>query len=428
MVQRAEQRSKGIDIYPVPQEHLNFDLVGVVREKNEIRVQFIWPLKYKKLFKQGKSLLMFGPPGTGKTKLAAGITNMFRATLDTTNVQLVVATAAQIKGRYIGDIEKNLERFFRVAEALALEAEDKKARTVLFFDELEAFASSRLKFPTEANMAGTTELNRLMDGITQYPHVIVVGATNLPWNLDPAILSRFPLKLFVDVPGTQARIQMLWTKFQDRVPAFKEVTFEALQEGKYRKGHVGKEFRNFLMKLTMMTGYSDRAFGAIRARLASYYEEPEGKNKDQLDADVLKFLDEGKHDPYTPKGGGVTVWGSPRAVTTFGFSFRDLDRVMDTALNHVAQRKLIAIDRRKNCYYIVPPGCDPSKDVVKCRKCDVAPSDLEFMPEDFENLDNQKVIRDEIHKHRSSVNNDEYLDFVYYFLYHQEPPRVREAR
>jgi len=163
---------------------------------------FMDPLRFPKILKAFKTLLLYGPPGTGKTMFARNVVNLMGG-----RSVIIEASGAQLKGKYLGETEKLTAHYYSEAQRFA---EENKDPTVMFIDEFDAIASDRNKSQDKISTLTTTAVLQALDGIKGYPDVITIAATNFPSNLDPAILRRFPIQLFIDLPG-DARVAKLIT-------------------------------------------------------------------------------------------------------------------------------------------------------------------------------------------------------------------------
>jgi ATP-dependent 26S proteasome regulatory subunit len=170
---------------------------------DRIESAFVMSRKFPCLYKQKKMkpFLMFGPPGSGKTYSVKEIVVYLQRELhlyldQEPRINLFLATGASMKGKYVGETEKNIRSYFESANRAAGE----KGLSVLFIDEFDAIASSRLISNDSGSASAVTELLQTLDGVKQYKNVLTIAATNYPWVLDAAILSRFTNSLFVDVP------------------------------------------------------------------------------------------------------------------------------------------------------------------------------------------------------------------------------------
>ncbi|MCL4138994.1 UNVERIFIED_CONTAM: hypothetical protein GTU68_044373 [Idotea baltica] len=177
--------------------------------KEEINLKIIAPLQHPELYKAyGKSigggLLMYGPPGCGKTHLA-------RATAGEVNAAFISVGINDILDMWIGNSEKNLHQLFQVARA--------QAPCVLFFDEVDALGASR----TDMKQSGSRHLiNQFLSELDgdKYSNdgVLVLAATNSPWNMDSAFRrpGRFDRILFVPPPDEAARASILEILMRDK--------------------------------------------------------------------------------------------------------------------------------------------------------------------------------------------------------------------
>ncbi|MBI4017224.1 MAG: ATP-binding protein [Candidatus Aenigmarchaeota archaeon] len=178
------------------------DIAGMEKVKEEIRLKLIAPLKYPDVFaKYGKSvgggILMYGPPGCGKSLLA-------EATAGEAGVPFFHVKASSLKSKYVGETEKNIAKLFDEAR--------KHEAAILFFDEFEALGADRNKttFSYEKNFV--SQLLTELDGIgSKAQRLLVIAATNLPWEIDLALRrdGRFGSVIFIPPPDATARKEML---------------------------------------------------------------------------------------------------------------------------------------------------------------------------------------------------------------------------
>lgn len=174
------------------------DIGGMHHVKNEISLKIIKPLEHKELYKAygkkiGGGILLYGPPGCGKTHLA-------RATAGEINANFINVGINDILDMWIGSSERNLHEIFEAARA--------NTPCVIFIDEIDALGANR----NDVNKtAGRTVINQFLselDGIdADNDGILVIGATNAPWYLDPAFRrpGRFDRIIFVSPPDAEAR-------------------------------------------------------------------------------------------------------------------------------------------------------------------------------------------------------------------------------
>lgn len=201
----------------VMQRPITFDdVVGLDAQKKTLQRAFIAPLRYPNLYpRMSRGILFYGPPGTGKTLLAkAAVTQLNLDGEGDIGVFFYSKTAAELKGSHHGDTEKNIRNLFRCASARAKACErasggSLRAVSILFLDEIEAIASDRSSDQSGLMGLSVTMLLQMMDGFDAPDNVAVIGATNLPWKLDSAILRRFEQKLFIGLPQSKDHFKQL---------------------------------------------------------------------------------------------------------------------------------------------------------------------------------------------------------------------------
>lgn len=177
------------------------DVGGLEETKEKLKETTIYPMLYPELFQEGtaahtaKGLLLFGPPGTGKTMLAKAIATE-------TGASFLSIDSSTIGNKWYGESEKYAKAVFTLARKIA--------PCVIFIDEVDALLSSR--DDTEKNTIASvkTTLMREWDGLgTTNDRVMVVGATNRPFVLDEAILRRMPRRILIDLPNEEERAEIL---------------------------------------------------------------------------------------------------------------------------------------------------------------------------------------------------------------------------
>ena len=199
---------------------IDFSKVGGMENvKEEIRIKIIQPLVNPDLFKAfgkkaGGGILMYGPPGCGKTYLS-------RATAGEIDSKFLSIGIEEIMDMWLGGSEKNLHEKFEVAR--------KNNPCVLFFDEIDALGSKRNDLKQSAGRNVINQLLKEMDGIdSQNEGLLILGATNSPWHMDSAFLrpGRFDRIIFVPPPDEEAREQILKLQLADK--PIKEIDYKKI--------------------------------------------------------------------------------------------------------------------------------------------------------------------------------------------------------
>jgi SpoVK/Ycf46/Vps4 family AAA+-type ATPase len=184
------------------------DVVGMEELKKTLRLRIIEPFLKPGLFQRfkrrsGGGVLLYGPPGCGKTMIARAIASECKATFTAVGI-------SDILNMWVGQSERNLAELFEKARR------DKPA--VLFFDEIDALAYSRSKANSDHTRTTVNEFLSQLDTTSgQNDGLLVVGATNMPWDVDEAMKrpGRFDRQVFVPPPDAAARSEMFRAKLRD---------------------------------------------------------------------------------------------------------------------------------------------------------------------------------------------------------------------
>jgi transitional endoplasmic reticulum ATPase len=195
----SESDPENGDLPDLQKPDASFGNVGGMEEiKEEIRMKIIYPLQNRALFKAygkklGGGVLLYGPPGCGKTLISKASAGEIQANFISVGVH-------QILDLYVGSSEKNLHRAFQLARD--------HAPAILFFDEVDALAADRKDFRESAIRTVINQFLAEMDGnIGSNEGILILGATNAPWHLDSAFRrpGRFDRIIFVPPPDESAR-------------------------------------------------------------------------------------------------------------------------------------------------------------------------------------------------------------------------------
>ncbi|MEE8401896.1 MAG: CDC48 family AAA ATPase [Candidatus Hydrothermarchaeaceae archaeon] len=211
---------------------VRWDDVGGLKEiKEGLRESVEWPIKYPEAFtkmgiKPPRGVLIFGPPGCGKTLLAKAVANESEA-------NFISIKGPEILSKWVGESEKAIREIFKKAK--------QAAPCIIFFDEIDSIASMR-GMETGARV-GERVLNQLLtelDGLEELHNVTVIAATNRPELLDPALVrpGRFDKVLLVQAPDVDARLEIFKVHTKN-MPLDKNVSIDAIL--KDTKGYVGAD-------------------------------------------------------------------------------------------------------------------------------------------------------------------------------------------
>lgn len=177
------------------------DIGGVRKQLAQIRELVELPLRHPQLFKNigikpPKGILLYGPPGTGKTLIA-------RAVANETGAFFFLINGPEIMSKLAGESESNLRKAFEEAE--------KNAPSIIFIDEIDSIAPKREKTQGEVERRIVSQLLTLMDGLKSRAHVVVIGATNRPNSIDPALrrFGRFDREIDIGIPDATGRLEIM---------------------------------------------------------------------------------------------------------------------------------------------------------------------------------------------------------------------------
>ncbi|KFM15193.1 Proteasome-activating nucleotidase protein [Marine Group I thaumarchaeote SCGC AAA799-O18] len=175
------------------------DVVGVDDAKNALRESIVYPTKRGDLFPLGwpRGILLYGPPGCGKTVLAA-------ATANELDGYFINVDGSSMMSKWLGEAEKNVSRLFKMAHGYA-QREGKPV--ILFIDELDSLLGERTN-EIGGEVRSRNQFLTEIDGINDKgkdTKLYVIGATNKPWSLDHPFLRRFQKRIYVSLPSLEAR-------------------------------------------------------------------------------------------------------------------------------------------------------------------------------------------------------------------------------
>ncbi|KAF3047566.1 Vacuolar protein sorting-associated protein 4 [Didymella heteroderae] len=174
------------------------DVAGLEGAKEALKEAVILPIKFPHLFtgkrQPWKGILLYGPPGTGKSYLA-------KAVATEANSTFFSVSSSDLVSKWMGESERLVKQLFGMAR------ENKPS--IIFIDEIDALCGPRGEGESEASRRIKTELLVQMDGVGKDSKgVLILGATNIPWQLDSAIRRRFQRRVHISLPDTPARMKM----------------------------------------------------------------------------------------------------------------------------------------------------------------------------------------------------------------------------
>lgn len=199
------------------------DIAGLEDVKEEINLKMIYPFLHPEMARRygidvGGGLLLFGPPGTGKTMIAKAVAAELEATM-------FVISPAQIMSKWVGEAEQNVRKLFEAAKS--------EEKSVIFIDEIEALVPSRRESESNVMQRVVPQILQELEGFDRAAGraLMFMGATNEPWSLDPAVLrpGRFDSKVYVPLPDAESRFK-LFEIYLGKRPLADDVNFAVLVE------------------------------------------------------------------------------------------------------------------------------------------------------------------------------------------------------
>ena len=186
------------------------DVIGIDDAKNALRESIVYPTKRPDLFPIGwpRGILLYGPPGCGKTVLAA-------ATANELDGYFINVDGSSMMSKWLGEAEKNVSRLFKMARSYA-EREGKPV--ILFIDELDSLLGERTN-EIGGEVRSRNQFLTELDGINgkgKDTKLYVIGATNKPWSLDHPFLRRFQKRIYVSLPTLESR-EKLFTLYTNKL-------------------------------------------------------------------------------------------------------------------------------------------------------------------------------------------------------------------
>ena len=222
---------------------INYEDIGGLRATiQKIREMVELPLRHPELFKKlginpPKGLLLHGPPGTGKTLIAKAVANESEA-------NFISIQGPEIMSKFYGESEAKLREIFKKAE--------ENSPSIIFIDEIDAISSKRDDTTGEVERRVVAQILSLMDGIGSKHDVIVIGATNRPNSIDPALRrpGRFDRELLINVPDQSERLEILQIHTR-RMPNIENVDLVGI--AKLTHGFVGADLAALAREAAMNT-------------------------------------------------------------------------------------------------------------------------------------------------------------------------------
>ncbi|WP_246467029.1 AAA family ATPase [Allocatelliglobosispora scoriae] len=225
---------------PVPQRAVFDDIGGLDGPLQQIAELVVWPAKYPELFERlgirtARGIILHGPPGNGKTLLARSVARLLGASFFAVN-------GPEVLSKFYGESEQRLRKVFEDAA--------REQPSVIFLDELDSLAPSRDNVSGDLEVRLVSQLLTLMDGLTDRGQVVVIGATNRPSAIDPALRrpGRFDREVEIGPPDHDGRHAILLVHTRE-IPLADDVDLMAIAE--MTVGYVGADLASLCQEAAM---------------------------------------------------------------------------------------------------------------------------------------------------------------------------------
>ncbi|MHB8361505.1 MAG: ATP-binding protein [Thermoplasmataceae archaeon] len=217
---------KTLGIEPLKKSGISLsDIIGLDNVKKEILSRILYPLKFPELSREynwsaGGGIILYGPPGNGKTHIA-------RALASEVDAYFIYINPSVVYSQWFGSFEKNISSIFKAASMLS--------PSILFFDEIDAMVPDRDKADSDVVRRGVSQFLNEIGGFTSEKgsgnSIFIMGATNIPWNIDKALMrpGRFDVLIYVPPPDEALRSELFKIKISE-IRSTGKVDCEALSK------------------------------------------------------------------------------------------------------------------------------------------------------------------------------------------------------
>jgi transitional endoplasmic reticulum ATPase len=261
------------------------DVGGLPDAKEQVQESVEWPMSHPDRFQRmgispPSGVLLYGPPGTGKTLIAKAVANE-------TNANFISVRGPQLLSKWVGESEKAIRQTFRKARQVA--------PTVIFFDELDSLAPGRGgEVGSNVSERVVNQLLTELDGLEEMGDVMVIGATNRPDMIDPALIrsGRFDRLVYIGEPGMEGR-EEIFRIHSEKTPLSPDVSLRELAEA--TGGYVGSDIESICREAAIQAlredtdaddvemrhfrGALDQVRPTVTDDIRSYFEDMEDRFK-----------------------------------------------------------------------------------------------------------------------------------------------------
>jgi vacuolar protein-sorting-associated protein 4 len=307
------------------------DVAGLQAAKDSLKETVILPVRFPQLFtgnrRPFKGILLYGPPGTGKSFLAKAVATEADSTFFS-------VSSADLVSKWQGESEKLVRNLFEMAR------ESPGGRAIIFIDEVDSLCGSRSEGESDSARRIKTEFLVQMDGVgKQAGEVLVLGATNVPWELDAAIRRRFEKRVYIPLPEKEARAVMVQLNLGDTENSLTDEDFEKI--GAITEGASGSDIKVLVKEALMQplrTCQQAQQFMEVGDHLVPCEVYP------NCSRCPPKLSSDKKNKKYDCKYCGakrMTLWDiEPQKLKAPDVSFKDFEKVLTHAFSSVSENEL----------------------------------------------------------------------------------------
>jgi transitional endoplasmic reticulum ATPase len=259
------------------------DVAGLEGVKQDIRLKMIYPFEHADLaakfgIRPGGGVLLYGPPGTGKTMLA-------KATAGEIDAAFFRISPADVLSKWVGEAEQNIKKLFDAAAS--------EKRSIIFIDEIEALVPARRDEGSSVMQRVVPQILQGMEGFDKKSGqpILFMGATNVPWQLDPAVLrpGRFDEKVYIPLPDATARRKMLEIYLSHR-PLAGDVVLDKLAE--LLEGYSGADIKYLCDRAATVPFLSSVASGVEGQITAAIFHDAIHDTPRSVTGEMLRKFDQ----------------------------------------------------------------------------------------------------------------------------------------
>ncbi|GBC69625.1 ATP-dependent zinc metalloprotease FtsH [archaeon HR01] len=375
------------------------DIGGLQEQIQRVREMIELPLRFPELFQKlgiepPKGVLLYGPPGCGKTLLAKAVATEAEA-------NFILINGPEIMNKYYGETEARLREIFRKAE--------EEGPSIIFIDEIDAIAPKRSEVTGEVEKRVVAQLLALMDGLEGRGNVIVIGATNRPNALDPALRrpGRFDREIEIGIPDKKGRTEILHIHTRG-MPLAKDVVVEKL--GEITRGYTGADLTALCREAAM------KAIRRILPNIDFSEEKISPEILNNLEVTMKDFMDAYKE--ITPSALREVEVETPTVrwedIGGLATVKQKLIEVVEWPLKYPEKFQKLGIKPPKGILLYGPPGCGKTL----LAKAVATESEANFIsikgPEIYSKWvgESEKAIRETFRKARQAAPSVVFLDEI----------------